>query len=167
MKINLPPDILQKDKIASLPAKGKSEYMYNVLKKILEMNPEGITTSKVVESTGYTYSTVWHHLEMLSATEQCLKKQSGNSDAYFPNHAYLNEKLQSKSPKESFQISSIKNDAGKFIGIHRLREDRQGNMSIASGISIAVDNINEIMSALTKSKKPRPDDDKNAQQGSS
>ena len=68
-----------------MPAKEKEEYMSNLLKKILELNPEGVTISQIREATGFTYSTIWHHLEILSCTAQGHKISRGNMDIYFPS----------------------------------------------------------------------------------
>ncbi|MBI2134816.1 hypothetical protein HYU09_02420 [Candidatus Woesearchaeota archaeon] len=82
-KINIPSDKLEKEAFKTLPAKEKEEYVSNLLKKILELNPEGITISQIKEATGLTYSTIWHHLEILSCTAQGHKISRGNLDVYY------------------------------------------------------------------------------------
>ena len=94
-KINLPKEVLGKEAFKTLPAKGKEEYLSNLLKKILDLNPEGVTISQIKESAGLTYSTIWHHLEILSCTAQGKKISHGNLDVYYPigNMSHLNDYL--------------------------------------------------------------------------
>ena len=83
-KINIPKEMLGKDSFKTLPAKEKEEYVNNLLRKVLELNPEGITISQIRDATGLVYSTIWHHLEILSCTAQGRKISHGNMDLYFP-----------------------------------------------------------------------------------
>lgn len=150
--INLPRETLQKEAFKSLPAKEKEEYLSNLLKKILELNLEGITISQIREATGFTYSTIWHHLEILSSTAQCHKVSRGNVDIYYPNknHNHLNEHNKGKV---LYTISSVENNDGKFICIHEKRENRIGNHTICSGISLPIELVDDFINTLSKVKK--------------
>ena len=81
-KIELPKDMLDKESFKTLPAKEKEEYLSNSLKKILDLNDDGVTISQIREATGLNYSTIWHHLEILSCTAQAHKISRGNLDVY-------------------------------------------------------------------------------------
>ena len=133
-KINLPPEILQKEAFKTLPAKGKEEYVTNLLGKLLQLNPDGVTISQIKEATELTYSTVWHHLEVLSCTAQIRKKSRGNLDVYYPigkvNH--LNE---FEKDNVYYSISSVENEGGKFVCVYEKRENRSGNQEVCKGTS--------------------------------
>ncbi len=151
-KINLPKEILEKEAFKTLPAKGKEEYMGNLLKKILDLNPEGITISQIREATGFTYSTIWHHLEILSCTAQGKKISHGNVDVYFPvgDRSHLNEYSKGKV---HYVISQVENNEGRFVYIHEKRENRLGNQSVCKGISIPVEIVDDVINEFKKIKK--------------
>ena len=151
-KINIPQESLQKETFKSLPAKEKEEYVRNILKKILELNPEGITISQIKEATGLTYSTIWHHLEILNSTAQGNKISRGNLDVYYPNTnvSHLNDYDNSKV---KYSVSTMQNNEGTFVCIHEKRENRAGNYTVCKGISIPVELIDKLVNELGKIKK--------------
>ena len=151
-KINLPSETLQKEAFKSLPAKEKEEYIRNLLKKILELNPQGVTISQIKEAAGLTYSTIWHHLEVLNSTAQGNKISHGNMDVYYPNLkiTHLNDYDRGKV---KYSISTIENNEGRFICIHENRENRAGNYTVCKGITIPLELIDKIIGELGKIKK--------------
>lgn len=151
-KINIPQESLQKEAFKSLPAKEKEEYVRNILKKILELNPEGITISQIKEATGLTYSTIWHHLEILNSTAQGNKISRGNLDVYYPN-TNVNHLNDYDNGKVKYSVSTMQNNEGTFVGIHEKRENRAGNYTVCKGISIPVELIDKLANELGKIKK--------------
>ena len=152
MPIKLPTELLQKETFKSLPAKEKEEYLNNLLLKILQLNPEGITTSQIREATGLTYSTLWHHLEMLCCTAQSNKSSRGNVDIYFPNGA-VNHLNEHEKGNVRYSIGTVENDKGKFVSIYEKRENRTGNHTVCRGIDIPVELIADFIKDISKIKK--------------
>ena len=152
VSINLPKETLQKEAFKTLPAKEKEEYLSNLLKTVLELNPEGITISQIKEATGLTYSTIWHHLEVLSCTAQCQKISRGNLDVFYPT-GNINHLNDFDKGKVRYAISTVENDKGKFVCIHEKRENRTGNHTVCKGIDIPFELINDFIAELTKVKK--------------
>lgn len=151
-KINIPSESLQKEAFKTLSAKEKEEYVGNVLKKILELNPEGITISQIREATGLTYSTIWHHLEILSCTAQCHKISRGNLDIYHPTGktTHLNDYDKGKA---KYTLSTVENSEGSFVCIHEKRENMAGNSTVCKGIEFPVELIDDFIGELNKVKK--------------
>lgn len=151
-KINLPEELLRKEAFKTLPAKEKEEYVNNVLKKILELNPDGITISQIKEATDLTYSTIWHHLEILNCTAQGHKISRGNLDVYYPagNVSNLNEYSKGKA---SYTLGTVENKEGNFVYIHEKRENRSGSSTICRGIAIPVELIDDFIESFRKVKK--------------
>ncbi|MBI2134815.1 winged helix-turn-helix transcriptional regulator [Candidatus Woesearchaeota archaeon] len=149
--INLPKEILEKEAFKTLPAKEKEEYVSNLLKKILDLNEDGITISQIREATGMTYSTIWHHLEILSCTAQAHKISRGNLDVYYHNGT-MNHLNEYDGGKAKYSISSVKNREGNFVCIHEKRQNRLGNHTITTGISIPVELIDNLVAELNKVK---------------
>jgi len=150
-KINLPKEVLQREAFKSLPAKEKDEYLRNLLSKILELNPEGITISQIKEATGFTYSTIWHHLEVLSCTAQCHKVSHGNSDVYHAT-GIINHLNDYNAGKIQYSLGIVEDKEGKFVCIHEKRENRMGNHAICKGINIPIELIGEFIETLSKVK---------------
>ena len=152
MPIKLPNETLQKEAFKSLPAKEKEEYLNNLLLKILQLNPEGVTLSQIKDATGLTYSTIWHHLEVMSCTAQSNKSSRGNVDIYYPSGdaRHLNEYAQGSS---TYAVSTVNNSKGTFVRIHEKRESRSGSNAICSGVSIPIELIDKVIDSLNKAKK--------------
>ena len=150
-KINLPNDVLEKESFKTLPAKEKEEYVSNLLKKILELNPDGITISQIRDATGLTYSTIWHHLEILSCTAQGQKISHGNVDVYYPV-GDLNHLNDYNHGKANYAISTVKNHEGNFICVHEKRQNRLGNHTVCKGIGIPFELIDDLINELNKIK---------------
>ena len=151
-KINLPSEMLQKEAFRAFPAKEKEEYVSNLLKKILELNPGGITISQIKEDTGLTYSTIWHHLEVLSCTAQSNKVSHGNMDVYYPTGkiSHLNDYAKDKI---IYSLSIVESGNEQFICIHEKRENRSGNPAVRSGILIPTELVGDIADSMSKAKK--------------
>ncbi|MEK6827946.1 MAG: winged helix-turn-helix domain-containing protein, partial [Nanoarchaeota archaeon] len=124
----------------------------NLLKKILELNPEGVTITQIREATGLTYSTIWHHLEVLSCTAQARKVSRGNIDVYYPSGKvdHLNDYAKGNS---LYAVSTVENSEGKFVCIHEKRENRSGNQTVCRGISIPVEFIDNLIKDISKIKR--------------
>src|SRR3989338_10349639 len=106
--LTLPQDMLQKESFKTLPAKEKEEYVSNILLKLLQLNPDGVTISQIKEATGLTYSTLWHHLELLSCTAQAHKVSKGNLDVYYDVGSIIHLNDYSKG-KVHYSLSTAEN----------------------------------------------------------
>ncbi len=152
-KIKLPQELLEKGALKSLPAKEKEEYFNNLFKKILDLNPEGVTVSQIKEAAGLTPSTIWHHLEILKCTAQASKISMGNVDVYRSsgNLTVLKEYLYTKG-KSRYIVCTLKNDEGDFVCISEKRQNRLGSYTITRGIFIPVEIIDDFVKILSKAK---------------
>ena len=150
-KINLPKEMLQKEAFKSLPAKEKEEYLGNLLNKILQLNPEGITISQIREATGLNYSTIWHHLEVLSCTAQIYKVSRGNLDVFYPvgKSSHLNDYDHGGI---HYSITIVENAKGKFVCIHEQKENREGKHAVSRGVLIPIDLADDFIKTLSKVK---------------
>jgi len=152
VKINLPKELLQKEAFKTLPAKEKEEYITNILIKILQLNPDGVTTSQIKEATGLTYSTLWHHLEILKSTALSRKISRGKIDVYYPlgNLNYLSD---CNKDNITYTFTTVGNPDGNFVCIHEKRENSLGSYTVVRGIALPVELIDDIMNTLNKAKE--------------
>ena len=150
-KINLPKEILKSEAFKTLPSKEKEEYMSNLLLKILQLNPEGVTISQIKEATSLTYSTIWRHLELLSCTAQSHKVAHGNLDVYYTAGAAIQLNEFDKG-KIKYGISTVGNKEGKYVFIHEKMENRLGNYVVCRGVHIPLDLIDDSVKTIKKVK---------------
>lgn len=153
--INLPTDLLQKEKYEVMPPSDKERYIYTALKKILELNPNGITITMIKKATGFTYSTVWHHLEKMVATREGYKLDYGNTIIYFPNgkmvHHLKSEDMQIGDRGYSFYV--VVNNFGKFVYLQEKKENRLGLTEVCGGLLIPYENLDEFIESLVNMKE--------------
>ena len=95
--INLPTDLLETEQFKAMPALEKDSYLDRMLKKILELNPNGITAPTIARSLGINATTIWRHLEKLTSTK------------------YENNKIRKISSKTEDIV--YRNECFKIIGI--------------------------------------------------
>lgn len=143
--------MLQKEAFKSLSAKEKEEYISNLLKKIVQLNPDGVTISQIKEAAGLNYSTIWHHLEVLSCTAQSHKISRGNVDIYYPigKATHLNDYDKGKV---RYALSTVENDEGNFLCIYEKRADMSGSDKILRGTIIPFELIDNLIINLNKIK---------------
>ena len=82
LKLNLPENILSKEQYSALSTYQKGEYITNLLKQIIELNPQGVTISQIDKGINLGHSTIWHHLEKLADSAFCLKMERGDTAVY-------------------------------------------------------------------------------------
>jgi hypothetical protein len=99
-----------------------------------------------------TYSTLWHHLELLSCTAQAHKVSKGNLDVYYDvgKISHLNDFDKGKA---KYSIRFVENSQGKFVCIHEKRENRTGNQTVCSGVLIPLELMGDFIDALSKAKE--------------
>ncbi|MEK6983591.1 MAG: winged helix-turn-helix domain-containing protein [Nanoarchaeota archaeon] len=151
-KINLPKEMLEKESFKTLPPKEKEEYVGNLLIKILQLNPNGITTSEITDATGLTSSTIWHHLEILKSVTLSRKVSRGSVDVYYPIGS-LNHVSDYDKGDARYAVSTVENSEGKFVCIHEKRENRLGSYVTLRGMAIPFELIDDIIFVLSKTKK--------------
>ena len=154
LKLNLPQNVLNKEQYSSLSSLQKGEYIHNLLKEILEINPGGITISQVDNITHLGRSTVWHHLEILAARADCLKVERGDTDVYHSNKVLASLKeLDIQGNYYYYAFHVVENTYGKFVRIQTKQENRSGSLATHSGVIITHHLMSEILNSLAKIKE--------------
>lgn len=150
----LPQNILAKEQYAALSSIQKGEYVINLLKQILELNPNGITISQVDKALKLGHSTIWHHLENLAARAECLKMERGDTAVYNHNkiiHTLDNCDIQGKFYFYDFDV--VENMLGRFVRIQIKQENTSGNMIAHSGVIVRLAFFDEFLNSLHKIKE--------------
>jgi len=159
-KINMPDSILEKEEYSLLAPLQKEEYMHNILKEMLRLNPIGLTISDIKKNTYFSHSVVWHHLEILASRGECLRIERSDTDVYHLNK--IIDKLEEfdifddkSSSHFGFNFDLIENPFGNFLRIQRLRESRTEANTIHAGVIVPIYLIDGLIDRLKKIKETR------------
>lgn len=155
-EIVLPQNMLNKEQYSVLSSLQKEECVHNILKEILQLNPLGVTVSDIKKSTYFGNSTIWHHLEHLNATGECLKMERGDTDVYHLNKVVRHfEELELKGTKLGaiYHFDLVENNYGKYIRIQRKVDSRSKAHFTRGGLIINYDMFEDFIDSLNKIKE--------------
>ena len=118
--IKIPSDLLPREEFKSMNSIDKERYIYKTLKKILELNQNGVMISTVVKATGFSHATIWHHLEKMTATRESYKLNYGAAQVYFANGKMVHhlKKSDVTIKDKSYSFYLVDNNFGRFVYIH-------------------------------------------------
>ncbi len=156
LKFNLPQNMLEKDQYLALPSLQKEEYINNILREILRLNPLGITVSQISKATYFGRSTIWHHVELLAAKGECLRLERGNIDVYHLNEVIMHLKeLRVEGTKlgSYYDFDLVKNSYDNYVRIQRKRESRTEANNTKQGIIVPYTSFNDFLNALNVIKE--------------
>lgn len=155
----MPQNTLGKEQYLALPTLQREEFIHNILKEILLLNPNGVTISDIKNSTYLGRTTIWHHLEHLNSKGECIRMERGDTDVYHLNKAVRHfEELELKGTQLGavYHFDLVENTYGKYIRIQRKRESRTKAHETRQGIIISSELLDELISALNKIKESMP-----------
>ena len=162
LKLDLPQNILIKEQYSALSSYQKGEYITNLLKQILELNPNGITISQVDKAIKLGHATIWHHLEALADRAFCLKMERGDTAVY--NFNKILDELEDCHMQGKFyhyDFDLIENIFGKFVRMQTKQEGESGNLVVHSGIIIGTNSYDKVVDSLIKIRDVHLKADKN------
>ena len=159
-KLVLPQKMLAKEEYTDMSASQKEEYIHNLLKEVLELNPKGITASQLDKVIYLGHSTIWHHLEILASRAQCFKMERGDTFVYHLNKVLdsLTE-LDIKSDYYTYCFNIIENDYGKFLRLQLKQENQSGTPRTRCGVLINDKIFDKVLDALKEIKKAHLNED--------
>lgn len=161
LKLNLPENILGKEQYAALSTYQKGEYVTNLLKQILELNPQGVTISQIDRGVKLGHSTIWHHLEKLADSAFCLKMERGDTAVYNFNKVVDElEDCHIHSKFYHYDFDLIENIFGKFVRIQTKQENESGELTTHSGVLIGTNAFSHVVDSMIKIKDAHLNADK-------
>ena len=154
--LNLPSDILDEEKFKGMSAKDKKSYVRTILKKILELNPNGVTISQIHNALPYiSKANIWHHLETMVATREAYSLEFGKTTVYYPNgrmvHPLSEEDI--KVGDKFYAFFLVRNNFGDFIYIQEKKKDKLGLSEICGGLIVPLKNCEDFIEILIEIKK--------------
>ena len=151
LKLNLPENILGKEQYVALSTYQKGEYVTNLLKQIIELNPQGVTISQIDKGVKLGHSTIWHHLEKLADSAFCLKMERGDTAVY--NFNKVLDELEDCSIQGKFyfyDFSIVENMFGKFVRMQIKQESQSGDLITHSGVIIGTNSYDKVAESIIK-----------------
>ena len=162
LKLVLPQNILEKEQYSALSTYQKGEYTTNLLKQILELNPNGVTISQVDKAVNLGHTTIWHHLEKLADRAVCLKMERGDTAVYnFNKSLDLLEDCDYQGKFHFFDFDLVENLFGKFVRVQIKQENASGDLVAHSGIIISTEFFKDFVNSVVKIRDTHLSADKN------
>lgn len=154
--LKLPSDMFDEEKFKAMPAKDKKDYLRVILKKILELNPNGITVSQINNAISYyNKPVIWNHLENMVSTREAYSLEFGKTIVYYPNgkmvHPLFKEDIQISD--KLYSIFLVRNDFGDFLYLQEKKLDKLGLSTACGGIILPFNNCEEFAKILLQAKK--------------
>lgn len=153
--ITLPQDMLETEQFEVMPAAEKDSYLDKMLKRVVDLNPNGVTVPMIAKTLRMNAATIWRHLEKLTATREAYKLDFGKTTIYYPNgkmiHHFKKEDLMIGDKTYSFY--QVINNFGKFLYLQEKKQDRLGTLEVVGGLLIPVEKLEAFINALVESHK--------------
>ena len=145
------PQMLDHNQFLRLPSQEREQYLREILRKTMKMNPNGITISKITDSLPIGQRTISKHLSIMEYTNEVYTEKIGNTTVYYPN-----TRLMHPASEKKFDLGNIEFQAyiirNKIIGDSVfIQETKKSDYSedIGSGIMIPVDKFKDFVNFLS------------------
>lgn len=137
--IKLPYDLLDEEKFDTLNSEDKKAYIRAVLKKILELNNNGITISQITKRVPYfNKPVIWNHLEMMTITREAYSHKFGTTLVYYPNgrmvHSIFKNDVAIDDRLYAFYL--VENGVSKDLYIQEKNKDKLGALAVSGGLIV-------------------------------
>jgi DNA-binding transcriptional ArsR family regulator len=142
-------NVLPYAEIKGFAPRQRDTYIQNVILRILELKPKGVTISDVAKFTGYSRPTVSKHLDVLVAIGESYKVPKGNLSIFYKNGKIVDE-VDSNSistPEKTYTFYVLQNDDGKFLYIQEKELDEFRAVKVRGGVTI---NMKDLPMVLKK-----------------
>lgn len=146
------PQMLEMRQYMQLPTHEREQYVREVIRQTLKLNPNGVTASKLGRNLPIDGRTISKHLSIMQYTNELYTEKDGNNVYYYPNSRLMHpasEKVFELGHIE-FQVYHLRNKRlGDSIFIQERKKDDYKD-DIGSGIIIPVDKFKEFVQYLSK-----------------
>ncbi len=144
--------LLPHSEIKGLAPRERDTYIQNVILRILDRAPRGVTVSEVSAFTGFSRPTVSKHLEVLLAIGEAYEVERGNLSIYHRNGKVVHEEASQSisTPDKAYNFYILQNDKGRFLYIQEREEDEYKLVRVRGGITINMKDLPAIVRKITE-----------------
>ncbi len=127
------PRVMSKDKMLKMKSFERERYIRGIIRKTVDMNPNGVTLKSLEQTLSFDYRTIEKHLFALTFTNEVYTEKIGATTLYLSNLAGVkdSDKKIIKIKDQQFEVCNIENRNGEFVLIRQLEnDDTQGGILI-------------------------------------
>ncbi len=152
MKATIPSAVLSPEEVQVLRPIEREKYVRGLIKKILDMNENGVMTSEIVDATNLNRITVTKHLEHLVAIREAYKSDRGTGSIYYLNGRLVHptDRLSVPIGNKVYDFFKLENAEGNFVFIQEKEQDELRLTAVKGGIMIRCQDMLEFKGALNK-----------------
>jgi hypothetical protein len=146
------PQMLESRQYMTLPAHEREQYVREIIRQTLRLNPNGVTASKLNRFLPIDGRTISKHLSIMEYTNELYTEKDGNNVYYFPNSRLMHPATEEtfSAGNIEFQVFHIRNNRlGDSVFIQERKKDEYKD-DIGSGLIIPVDKFKEFVQFLSK-----------------
>lgn len=150
LKAGLLDSVLPYKEIKGFAPRERDTYIQNVILRMLEKSPKGVTVSDVSVHTKYSRPTVSKHLDVLVAIGEAYRVERGNLSIFYKNGKIVDE-VESNSlstPDKTYAFYVLQNDEGKFLYIQEKELDEHMSVRVRGGITINLRDLPEVVKKI-------------------
>ncbi len=154
--IKLPYDLFDAEKFNTLNSEDKKAYIRSVLKKILELNPNGITITQITDKISYfNRPIIWNHLEMMTITREAYSHKFGTTLVYYPNGKMVHSifKTDFAIDDRTYAFFVVENDVGDYLYIQEKNKDKLGALAVSGGLIVPLKELDSFVDYIKNVKK--------------
>lgn len=149
--VHSPKGVLPVAELHKLLPRSRDAYASNLLLEVLDRNAQGVTVSKLVQTTQLSRNTVLKHLERLVGQRRATKKDFGYVAIYYKGGSIDEDKGISKDFGDTsyeFQLLD-RGQEGKYVYVQERQLDEFGSPRINGGILVRSDRVLEFIKSLS------------------
>ena len=148
------PNMLSEFEYQKMPPTEKEIHIKEILRKILELNPSGVTISQLRKNLRFDRRIIEKHFDIMEYTNEVYTYKIGSNKIYIPNHKAMHE-VSSYSEKlgdNDYQVYVLRNKLGSFAVVQQ-KNLRQDTQDITGSLQIPLEHFEQFVKYLSKSIK--------------
>lgn len=144
------PQMLERSQFIRLPTQEREQYLREVLRKTIKLNPNGITIGKITDHLRIDSRTVSKHLAIMEYTNEIYSEKIGNTSVYFPNTRLMHPAAEHAFDLDTTELQAYIIRNARIGDSVFIQEKRKGeyNDDIGSGIMIPIDKFKDFVGFL-------------------
>lgn len=148
------PEVLNRTEYLKLPPQEREQYVREILRQTVNMNPNGVTVSFITKKLPFDARTIEKHLSIMTYTNEIYTQKIGPTILYLPNSKPMHPVSEKalKVDEREYAAYLLNNRFGEFIFIQE-RKTKGFIKDIGGGILIPAKNFEQFVNYLDDTLK--------------
>jgi hypothetical protein len=146
------PQVLALQQVLQLPAHEREQYIREIIRKTLKMNPDGVTIPRLSKLLPFGDRTISKHLAIMLYTNEAYSEKIGTTLFYYPNGRLMRPASEKvfQTDRSSYQAFVVMNKRlGDSIFLQQRKVDEDSN-DVGGGIMIPIGSFKEFAKFLSE-----------------